>query len=119
MQNVLVEEIENQPFGAYFGFQCDEVTYASNWEQLGIVLRNTVNGVAVERLLEFIPAKEITGEALCCDLFITSLTNVGLDIQYCRAPTGREICRAKILDVLHCLHDNRLRLFTTTVLAIA
>ena len=40
----------------------------------------------MERLLECIPAEEITGEALC-DLIVRSLTEVGLDIQNCRAQT--------------------------------
>ncbi|VDH96631.1 Hypothetical predicted protein [Mytilus galloprovincialis] len=58
----------------------------SNWEQLGLVLRYVVDGVPVERLLEFILAEETTGESLC-NLVFQSLASNGLDIQLCRSQT--------------------------------
>ena len=38
IQTKLINEVKNQAIGAYYGFQCDEVTDSSNWEQLGLVL---------------------------------------------------------------------------------
>ena len=86
IQSKVVEEVKNQPIGPYFGFQCDEVTDTSNWEQLGLVLRYTVDGTPTERLLEFIPAEDVKGETLC-NLIVRSLTDAGLDIQDCRSQT--------------------------------
>jgi hypothetical protein len=86
IQNEIVAEITNQRFGPYFGVQCDEVTDSSNWEQLGIVVRYVKDNKPVERLLQFVPCKEITGEAIC-DKLVTSLRNVGLDISFCRSQT--------------------------------
>jgi hypothetical protein len=34
MQDAIVKEVKGQNFGHYYGIQCDEVTDASNWEQL-------------------------------------------------------------------------------------
>lgn len=86
IQGKIVDEVKSQSFGPFYGFQCDEVTDASNWEQLGIVLRYTTNGKPIERLLEFVECEEISGEALC-KLIIKSLTDVGLDTQLCRSQT--------------------------------
>ncbi|VDI02111.1 Hypothetical predicted protein [Mytilus galloprovincialis] len=86
IQKYIVEEMKSQPFGGYFGIQCDEVSDTSNWEQLGLVLRYVVDGVPVERLLEFILAEETTGESLC-NLVVQSLASNGLDIQLCRSQT--------------------------------
>lgn len=61
----IVDEVKSQAIGPYFGFQCDEVTDVSNWEQLGIVLRyTTADSRPVERLLAFVPCDEITGAAI-------------------------------------------------------
>ena len=49
----------------------------------------------VERLLEFISAEAITGEALC-GLIIRSMSNDGLDIQLCRSQTMDGKCLARI-----------------------
>lgn len=65
IQNCIVTEVNQQPIGPYLGYQCDEVTDSSNWEQLGIVLRYTVDNKPVERLLEFVQCDQITGEAIC------------------------------------------------------
>ena len=81
-----MQEVKSQAIGPYYGYQCDEVSDCSNWEQLGLVLRYTVGRKPVERLLEFIPCECITGEALC-EKIIESLTNAGLDIQFCRSQT--------------------------------
>jgi hypothetical protein len=51
IQNKIVDEVTNQTIAPYYGIQCDEVTDSSNWEQLGIVLRYTINNQPVERLL--------------------------------------------------------------------
>ena len=60
-----MQQIRSKSIGAYFGYQCDEVTDSSNWEQLGIVLRYVMNGKPCERLFEFIECECITGEAIC------------------------------------------------------
>lgn len=31
IQKKIVEEVKNQPFGLFFGYQCDEVRDSSNW----------------------------------------------------------------------------------------
>ena len=51
------------------------------------MLRYTVD-VPVERLLEFIPAEEFTGEALC-DLIVKALTDASLDIVLSSTNNGR------------------------------
>jgi len=86
IQRHIVNEINKQSIGPYFGFQCDEVTDSSNWEQLGIVVRYTVDDKPVERLLEFIDCEQTTGEAIC-DAIVDVLTVAGLDIQLCRSQT--------------------------------
>ena len=86
IQNKIVEEVKNQPFGLFFGYQCDEVRDSSNWEQLGLVLRYAVQGKPVERLLEFIQTEDVSGQSLCQHI-IKSLTDVGLDIKNCRSKT--------------------------------
>ena len=58
----------------------------SNWEQLGIVLRYVKRNKPVERLLEFIPCENTTGEAICQSI-MKSLCNAGLDIALCRSQT--------------------------------
>jgi len=45
---MIVNEIKSQPFCPYFGYQCDEVTDSSNWEQLGVIIHYTVNGTPVD-----------------------------------------------------------------------
>ena len=65
IQIVLVNEIKNQDIGPYFGIQCDEVRDGRNWEQLGLVVRYLKHFTPVERLLEFVPCTQTTGEALC------------------------------------------------------
>ena len=40
------------------------MTDVSNKEQLGVVLRHLQNDKPVERLIDFIECKEVTGEAL-------------------------------------------------------
>ena len=62
IQNKIVDEVKNQTIGPYYGIQCDEVTDSSNWEQLGIVLRYTINNRPVERLLEFLRVKTLQGK---------------------------------------------------------
>lgn len=86
IQGQIVAEINTQPFGAFFGIQCDEVRDSSNWEQLGLVVRFVKDGVPKERLLEFVACEETTGEALC-DSIVHTLTKVGLNIQNCRSQT--------------------------------
>ena len=34
IQEKIVEEVRSQQVGPYYGFQCDEVTDASNWDNL-------------------------------------------------------------------------------------
>ena len=82
-----MQQIRSQSIiGAYFGYQSNEVTDSSNWEQLGIVLRYVVNGKPSERLFEFIECECITGEVIC-DKIIESLTKAALDLKLCRSQT--------------------------------
>ena len=86
IQNVLVNEIKNQDIGPYFGIQCDAVRDSSNWEQLGLVVRYLKHFTPVERLLEFVPCTQTTGEALCENI-IGTLAKASLDISSCRSQT--------------------------------
>ncbi|XP_063435948.1 52 kDa repressor of the inhibitor of the protein kinase-like [Mytilus trossulus] len=86
IQQTIVDEVKAQPLGPHFGYQCDEVSDASNWEQLGIVIRYLRDGSPVEKLLEFVQAEETTDSALC-GLIVKALTDAGLDIQFGRAQT--------------------------------
>ncbi|KAK3104654.1 hypothetical protein FSP39_007252 [Pinctada imbricata] len=85
-QEEIVKEINAQPIGPYYSIQCDEVTDASNWEQLGLVVRYLKDGKPIERILEFIPCENVSGEAIC-DAIISCLIRVGLDPQKCRSQT--------------------------------
>ena len=71
IQNVLVDEIKSQDIGPYFGIQCDEVCDGSNWEPLGLVVQYLNFFTPVEKLLEFVPCTQTTGEALCEDIIDT------------------------------------------------
>ncbi|CAC5414251.1 unnamed protein product [Mytilus coruscus] len=86
IQETIVHEGKAQPLGPHLGYQCDEVSDACNWEQLGIVIRYLRDGSPVEKLLEFVQAEETTGSALC-GLIVKALTDAGLDIQFCHAQT--------------------------------
>mgnify|MGYP000751363744 FL=1 len=86
IQSLIVNEIKSQAFGPFYGYQCDEVTDSSNWEQLGLVVRYTQNNKPIERLLEFVSCEEITGEAICNNV-VSCLTKLGLNIQNCRSQT--------------------------------
>lgn len=86
IQSVIVRHANDQVIGPYYGFQCDEVTDVSNWEQLGIVIRYVKDSKPVERLLEFVSCEKITGEDLCENL-IKSQQSCGLDVQFCRSMT--------------------------------
>lgn len=81
-----MQEVRDQPIGPYFGYQCDEVTDASNWEQLGVVIRYVVNGKPIERLIEFIECEEITRMQIC-ESIISCMNAVGLDPNLCRSQT--------------------------------
>ena len=54
MQSEIVNDIQNQREGPFFGISADEVTDVLNWEQLGIVVRYVRNCQAIEKLLEFV-----------------------------------------------------------------
>jgi hypothetical protein len=86
IQKKIVDKVRSQTIGPYFGFQCDEVTDVSNWEQLGIVLRYTDESKPVERLLEFVACELISGAAIA-DKIIESISEVGLDLIKCRSQT--------------------------------
>ena len=86
LQKQIIKGVNEQNFGPFFSIQCDEVTDSSNWEQLGIVIRYIRNHQPIEKLLEFVKCESISGEKLC-EISITSLTLVGLDINCCRFQT--------------------------------
>ena len=116
IQNKIVDEIRRQPFGALFGYQYDEVTDSSNWEQLGLVIRYVKDKRPVERLLEFVQTEETTGQALCQHI-ITSLTDVGpVDP---KRWTGQGICLAKTWGAPLSLQDNHHELCTTIALVMS
>ena len=56
------------------------MTDVSNKEQLGIVLRYLENDKPVERLIDFIECKEVTGEALPRQI-VQKIDQVGLDMK--------------------------------------
>ena len=86
IQSAIVQEVKEQEIGPYYGFQCDEVTDVSNWEQLGIVVRYVKENKPVERLLEFASCEKISRKELCENL-IKSLQGCGLDVLTCRSMT--------------------------------
>ena len=86
IQSVIVQDVKKQAIGPYYGFQCDEVTDVSNYEQLGIVIRYVKEYKPVERLLEFVPCENISGKDLCENI-IKSQQSCGLDIRFCRTMT--------------------------------
>ena len=106
IQNVIVQEVKSQRIGAYNGFQCDDVSDASTWEQLRLVLRYTVNNKPMQRLLEFIPCESITGEALC-----QHIIGAGLGVRLCWSQTmygaGNMIGRQKGCAAIFAKHTPR------------
>ena len=53
------------------GFQCDEVSDASNWEQLGLIIRYVTNDKPTERLLEFLVLKRLLAKPYAIQLLIS------------------------------------------------
>ena len=47
IQSEIVNDIQNQTEGPFFGISADEATEVSNWEQLGIVVRYVRNCQAI------------------------------------------------------------------------
>ena len=86
IQEHIVREVRNQRVGDFYSLIADEVTDCSNWEQLGIVLRYSVDDKPVEKLLAFIPCERITGEAIASKI-VGCVQDVGLDPQKCRSQT--------------------------------
>jgi len=68
---------------SYFG---DEVTDASNSEQLAIIIRYLKKGIPTEKLLEFIECDSTTGSAIC-DNIIGFLKKFNISPELCRAQT--------------------------------
>ncbi|XP_068704128.1 52 kDa repressor of the inhibitor of the protein kinase-like [Montipora foliosa] len=81
-QGKIIDKVKVQPHGPLFGVQADEVTDVSNKEQLGVVLRYLQNDKPVERLIDFIECKEVTGEALARQI-VPKIDQVGLDMKNC------------------------------------
>jgi len=65
MQGYIINEIRDQHIGPTYGIESDEVADSIGREQLGIVLRYTVNDKPTERLIEFIECETTHGEAIC------------------------------------------------------
>ena len=59
----------------FFGIMADEVKDASNWEQLGLILRYVKNGHPIERFVEFVGCADTTGEAIAENI-ISVLANL-------------------------------------------
>ena len=84
------------------------MTDVSNKEQLGVVLRYLENDKPVERLIDFIECKEVTGEALARQI-VQKIDQVGLDMKNCRSQSydgagnmagANKGCAARIKQVL-------------------
>ena len=86
IQSEIVNDIQNQTEGPFFGISADEVTDVSNWEQLGIVVRYVRNCQAIEKLLEFVQCDDVKGASIA-EFIINALNNAGLYPQMCRAQT--------------------------------
>lgn len=56
----------------------DEVTDVSGWEQLGLALCYIKDNVAVEKVIEYIACKNVTGNDICMYIMRT-LQRLGLD----------------------------------------
>ena len=85
-QSEIVNEIQNQTEGPFFGISADEVTDVSNWEQLGIVVRYARNCQAIEKLLELVPCDDVKGASIA-EFIINVLYNAGLYPYMCRTQT--------------------------------
>ena len=68
------------------GISSDEVTDASIWEQLGIVVRYVRNCQAIAKLLEFVQCDGIKGVSIA-EFIIGTFNNAALNLQMCRAQT--------------------------------
>nr|XP_054760699.1 52 kDa repressor of the inhibitor of the protein kinase-like [Lytechinus pictus] len=86
IQGQILEEINAQGSGPFYGLVADEVTDVSNWEQLGVIVRYLKDDVPVERLLEYVKCEDITGKSIA-DYIIKCVINVGLDPMMCRSQT--------------------------------
>ena len=86
IQSEVVNDIQNQTEGLFFGIFADEVTDVPNWEQLGIVVPYVRNCKAIEKLLEFVQCDVIKGTSIA-EFIINALNNAGLNPQMCRAQT--------------------------------
>ena len=86
IQSEIVNDIQNQTEGPFFGISADEVTDVSNWEQLGIVVCYVRNCLDLEKLLEFVRCDDVKG-ANIAEFIMNALNNNGLYPQMCRAQT--------------------------------
>ena len=84
IQSEIVNDIQNQTEGSFFGISIDEVTDVSEWEQLGIVVRCVGHCQATEKLLQLIQCDNIKGASIA-EFIINALNNAGLNPQMCRA----------------------------------
>jgi hypothetical protein len=84
IQSTIVQEVKDS--GGFYGIQADEVADASNWEQLGLVVRYIHNGKVAEQLVEYIKCDSCTGEKLA-QTVISKLRQLQLDPMLCRAQT--------------------------------
>jgi len=79
IEDMILQEVNEQPMGPYYCIMADEVTDISNWEQLGIAIRYLKDNSPIERLLSFEKCTSITGEAIA-KLLMDTLIEKGLKI---------------------------------------
>ena len=82
-QSVISNDVRES---AFYSIMADEVTYVSDWEQLGVALRYVKKGQLIERQFQFVACSSVTGSDLCKELLLT-LIKMGLDTKLCRAQT--------------------------------
>ena len=63
VQEVIVSECKNSDIGLYY-IKCDETRDAINIEDMSVILRDVINGVANERLLSLVEMEAVGDESI-------------------------------------------------------
>ena len=84
IQQEIVNSIKDQKDGSLFSLSPDEVTDASNREQLGIIVRYVKKYELIERLLEFVSCEDIKGKCIC-NYLVKTRQDSGLHPKICRS----------------------------------
>ena len=86
MQSEIVNDMQNQTQGSFFGISADEITDVSNLEQLGIAVRYVRNCQVIEKLLEFVQCDDTKGASIA-EFIINALNDAGFNPQIYHAET--------------------------------